>query len=38
VTAFRVPQTRSLFLSGDAVDAITAASLCGTSFELVWQS
>jgi hypothetical protein len=38
LTAFRVPQTRSLFLSGDAVDAISARDLVGAGFELVWQS
>lgn len=38
LSAFRVPQSRSLFLSGEAVDSIGAANLTGAGFELVWQS
>lgn len=38
LVAFRVPQTRSLFLSGEAADAISAANLSGAGFELVWRS
>jgi hypothetical protein len=37
LVAFRVPQLRSLFLSGEAVDAISAAKLSGAAFDLVWQ-
>jgi hypothetical protein len=38
LSAFRVPQARSLFLSGDVVEAISAVNLTGAGFELVWQS
>ena len=34
--AFRVPQLRSLFLGGEAVDAIMAAQLSGARFDQVW--
>jgi hypothetical protein len=37
MTAFRIPQSRSLFLGGEAVDAIVGLELSGARFELVWQ-
>jgi hypothetical protein len=35
--AFRVPESRSLFIAGDIVDAISALRLSGAGFELAWQ-
>jgi hypothetical protein len=35
--AFRIPQTRSLFVAGDVVDAISRLGLSGAAFELAWQ-
>jgi hypothetical protein len=35
--AFKVPQTRTLFLGQEAVEAIAAADLSGPAFELVWE-
>jgi hypothetical protein len=37
LVAFRVPQTRSLFLAGDVVDGISALRLSGAGFELAWE-
>lgn len=37
LAAFRVPQVRSLFVSGETVDALTAAQLSGAHFDLVWD-
>ena len=37
LTAFRTPQARSLFLGGEAVDALVDLGLSGAKFELVWQ-
>ena len=36
--AFRVPQLRTLFLSGEAVDVIVAAHLSGARFEPLWTT
>lgn len=37
LAAFRVPQTGELFVGGDVVDAVEAAGLTGTTFDLVWE-
>lgn len=37
LAAFRVPQSRSLFLSGAVVDAIGRAELRGAAFDLAWR-
>jgi hypothetical protein len=36
LVAFRVPQARSLFLTGDAADKLVASGLTGVDFALVW--
>lgn len=35
---FRIPEARSVFLTGGVVDAIDRAGLSGAAFELVWES
>jgi hypothetical protein len=37
LVAFRVPQARSLFLTGDVVDTLVASGMVGVEFALAWE-